>query len=277
MAFTRATGKHRAPSRLTRTGAKAAGVATLAATGVIGSLASPALAAEAAPAAGETGLSQIISIENTLADRIDAQAAEQQHQADVAQKRAAAEAKAKKQAEARKKAAVKAAKAKEAAKKKAAARAEARESVSRAARSTARTALGASYRLPVAGSFVTTGYESSGSLWSSGSHSGIDFHAASGSSVVAVGAGTVVEAGWGGAYGNNIVLQMTDGTYTQYGHLSSIGVSVGQSVGAGQRIGLSGSTGNSTGPHLHFEARTTPSYGSDMDPVAYLRAHGVTV
>ncbi|MYY01123.1 MULTISPECIES: M23 family metallopeptidase [unclassified Streptomyces] len=279
MAFTRATGKHRAPGRLTRTGAKAVGVATLAATG---SLASPALAAGAgtAPAADETGLAQIMSIEHTLADRIDAQAAAQQHQADVAQKKAAAEAKAKKKAEARKKAAEKAARAKAKAKAKAeaAARAEkARETASRAARSSARATPGTSYQLPVAGSYVTTGYKSSGSLWSSGSHSGIDFHAASGSSVVAVGAGTVVEAGWGGAYGNNIVLRMTDGTYTQYGHLSSIGVTVGQSVGAGQRIGLSGSTGNSTGPHLHFEARTTPSYGSDMDPVAYLRAHGVTV
>ncbi|NEC68936.1 M23 family metallopeptidase [Streptomyces sp. SID9727] len=239
MAFTRATGKHRAPSRLTRGGAKVVGVATLAACGVIGSLASPALAADAgtAPAATETGLSQLLAIENTLADRIDAQA-------------------------------------KEAAKAKAEAT---REASARAGRSTARTALGSSYRLPVAGSYVTTGYKSSGSLWSSGSHSGIDFHAASGSSVVAVGAGTVVEAGWGGAYGNNIVLRMADGTYTQYGHLSSIGVSVGQSVAAGQQIGLSGSTGNSTGPHLHFEARTTPSYGSDMDPVAYLRAHGVSV
>ncbi|MDF9807199.1 murein DD-endopeptidase MepM/ murein hydrolase activator NlpD [Streptomyces sp. HB372] len=105
----------------------------------------------------------------------------------------------------------------------------------------------------------------------------MDFQAASGSSVVAVGAGTVVEAGWGGAYGNNIVLRMTDGTYTQYGHLSSIGVSVGQSVSSGQQIGLSGSTGNSTGPHLHFEARTTPDYGSDMDPVGYLRSHGLNV
>ncbi|TRV80065.1 M23 family metallopeptidase [Streptomyces sp. 130] len=273
MAFTRATGKHRAPSRLTRVGAKAVGVTTLAAGGVIGSLASPALAADAgtAPAAGETGLSQLIAIENTLADRIDAQAAAQRHQAEAAEKKAAA----RKKAEAvKKKAAEKAAKAKEAAKAKARA---AREASARAGRSTTRTALGSSYRLPVAGSYVTTGYKSSGSLWSSGSHSGIDFHAASGSSVVAVGAGTVVEAGWGGAYGNNIVLRMTDGTYTQYGHLSSIGVSGGQSVAAGQQIGLSGSTGNSTGPHLHFEARTTPSYGSDMDPVAYLRAHGVNV
>ena len=271
MAFTRATGKHRAPSRLTRTGAKAVGIATLATTGVIGSLASPALAADAgtAPAATETGLSQILTIETGLADRIEAQATAQQHLADVAEKKAAAKAKAKKKAEAAKKqAAARAAKAKAKA---------AREASARAGRSTARTALGASYRLPVAGSYVTTGYKSSGSLWSSGSHSGIDFHAASGSSVVAVGAGTVVEAGWGGAYGNNIVLRMADGTYTQYGHLSSIGVSVGQSVAAGRQIGLSGSTGNSTGPHLHFEARTTPSYGSDMDPVAYLRAHGVSV
>ncbi|MFF1924519.1 M23 family metallopeptidase [Streptomyces sp. NPDC058221] len=270
MAFTRATGKHRAPSRLTRCGAKAVGIATLATTGVIGSMASPALAADTeTPVTGETGLTQVIAIEGDLADRIAAQADVQQHQADVAAKaKAEAEAKAKKKAEAKARAAAKA---------KAAARAEkARESKARAARSAERARLG-TFQLPVAGSYVSTGYKSSGSMWSSGSHSGIDFHAASGSSVVAVGAGTVVEAGWGGAYGNNIVLRMTDGTYTQYGHLSSIGVSVGQSIGQGQQIGLSGSTGNSTGPHLHFEARTTPSYGSDMDPVAYLRAHGVTV
>ncbi|MER5617033.1 MULTISPECIES: M23 family metallopeptidase [unclassified Streptomyces] len=267
MAFTRATGKHRAPSRLTRRSAKVVGVAALATTGVIGGLAAPAFAADSdTPSASETGLSQVIAIDKTLADRIDAQADAQQHQADAAAK---AKAEAHRKAEAKKKAEAKA-------KAEAERAAEARAEKARAARSAERTRLGA-FRLPVAGSYVTTGYKSSGSLWSSGSHSGIDFHAASGSSVVAVGAGTVVEAGWGGAYGNNIVLRMTDGTYTQYGHLSSIGVSVGQSVGAGQQIGLSGSTGNSTGPHLHFEARTTPSYGSDMDPVAYLRAHGVNV
>lgn len=265
MAFTRATGKHRAPSRTTCRGAKAVGIATLATAGVIGSLASPALAADTeAPAAGDTGLSQIIAIEGGLAARIEAQADAQRHQAAEAKAEAEAKAKARKKAEAKKKA-------------EAAARAEeARESRARAARSAERARLG-TFRLPVAGSYVSTGYESSGSLWSSGSHSGIDFHAASGTPVVAVGAGTVVEAGWGGAYGNNIVLRMSDGTYTQYGHLSSIDVSVGQSVDGGHRIGLSGATGNATGPHLHFEARTTPSYGSDMDPVAYLRAHGVSV
>ncbi|MFB6503880.1 M23 family metallopeptidase [Streptomyces sp. NPDC002466] len=267
MAFTRATGKHRAPSRLTRGSAKAVGVATLATTGVIGGLASPALAAGSdAPSAGGAGLNQVIAIDAALADQIEAQADAQQHRADVVAK---AKAQAKKKAEAEKKAeARKKAEAKRAA--------EERAEEARAARSAERARLGA-FRLPVAGSYVSTGYKSGGSLWSSGSHSGVDFHAASGSSVVAVGAGTVVEAGWGGAYGNNIVLRMTDGTYTQYGHLSSIGVSVGQSVGAGQQIGLSGSTGNSTGPHLHFEARTTPEYGSDVDPVAYLRAHGVNV
>ncbi|MBK3585520.1 M23 family metallopeptidase [Streptomyces microflavus] len=271
MAFTRATGKHRAPSRLTRRGAQAAGIAALATTGVLGSLASPAAAADSeAPKTAESGLTQAIALDATLAQQIEAQAQAQHQQAE-----ALAKAKAKAAAEAKVKAAK--AKAKAEAQRKAEARAEEiREEKARAARAAERARLNA-FHLPVAGSHVTTGYKTGGSLWSSGSHSGVDFMAASGSSVVAVGAGTVVEAGWGGAYGNNIVLRMTDGTYTQYGHLSSIGVSVGQSVTSGQQIGLSGSTGNSTGPHLHFEARTTPEYGSDMDPVGYLRSHGLNV
>ncbi|RST19941.1 M23 family metallopeptidase [Streptomyces sp. WAC04770] len=259
MAFTRATGKHRAPSRLTRRSAHVAGVAALATTGVLGTLASPATAADSEAAqAVETGLTQAITLDATLAEQLDAQARAQHQQAADA-----ARAKAKAAAEAKAKAAKARAK-------------EIREEKARAARAAERARLNA-FHLPVAGSYVTTGYKSGGALWSSGSHSGVDFRAASGSSVVAVGAGTVVEAGWGGAYGNNVVLRMADGTYTQYGHLSSITVSVGQSVTSGQRIGLSGSTGNSTGPHLHFEARTTPEYGSDMDPVAYLRSHGVNV
>ncbi|MFE9823909.1 M23 family metallopeptidase [Streptomyces sp. NPDC005791] len=266
MAFIRATGKHRAPSRLTRKSAEVAGIAALATAGVIGTTASPALAADS-EAVTATGLTQTVALDTTLAAQIGAQAKAQQHQADIA-----AEVKAEAEAKAKAKA-----KAKAEAKRKAEARAaEAREAEARAARAAERARLN-SFHLPVAGSHVTTGYKSGGALWSSGSHSGVDFQAASGTSVVAVGAGTVVEAGWGGAYGNNIVLRMNDGTYTQYGHLSSIGVSVGQSVGSGEQIGISGSTGNSTGPHLHFEARTTPEYGSDMDPVAYLRAHGVQV
>ncbi|MEU1851001.1 M23 family metallopeptidase [Streptomyces sp. NPDC019990] len=265
MAFTRATGKHRRPSRIQRGTAHAAGVAALATTGVIGTVAVPAFAAE--PAAEQTGLTPVVTIGDTVAQQVDAQAA--------AQKQAAEEAAAKRKAEeaARKRAAEIAEKAKEAAKK---AAEEAREAKERAAREAERKLLG-SFVSPIPGSYVSTGYKTGGAVWSSGSHTGVDFHAATGTPVHAVGMGTVVEAGWGGSYGNQVVIKMNDGTYTQYGHLSSISVSVGQQVTPGQQIGLSGATGNVTGAHLHFEARTSPEYGSDIDPVAYLRSHGVNL
>jgi murein DD-endopeptidase MepM/ murein hydrolase activator NlpD len=258
MAFTRATGKHRRPSRIQRSTARAAGVAALATTGVVGTLTAPALAAE--PAVEQTGLTPVVNIGDTVAEQIDAQAAAQQHAAEVAEaERKAAEA-------ARKKAAQAAAEAAE----------RAREAKERAAREAERKRLN-TYVSPIAGSYVSTGYKSGGAVWSSGSHTGVDFHAASGTPVRSVGMGTVVEAGWGGSYGNQIVIRMNDGTYTQYGHLSSIGVSVGQQVTPGTQIGLSGATGNVTGAHLHFEARMSQEYGSDIDPVAYLRSHGVGV
>jgi hypothetical protein len=72
-------------------------------------------------------------------------------------------------------------------------------------------------------------------------------------------------------------VKMSDGKYTQYAHLSKISVSKGQTVKARQEIGLSGATGNVSGPHLHFEARTGPAYASDIDPVAYLRSHGLSL
>ncbi|MEW1994188.1 LysM peptidoglycan-binding domain-containing M23 family metallopeptidase [Streptomyces coelicoflavus] len=133
------------------------------------------------------------------------------------------------------------------------------------------------YTSPVAGGTVGTPYHQSGSMWSSGYHTGTDFVVPTGTSLKAVGAGTVVSAGWGGAYGNQVVIQLADGHYAQYAHLSSLSVSAGQSVTAGQQVGLSGATGNVTGPHLHFEIRTTPDYGSDIDPIAFLRSHGVSV
>ena len=88
-----------------------------------------------------------------------------------------------------------------------------------------------------------------------GGHSGTDMCAPSGTAVVAARSGTVVGAsyGWNGGYGNIISINH-GGSTTRYAHLSSIGVSAGQQVGAGQYIGASGSTGRSTGPHLHFEA-----------------------
>ncbi|AZM59635.1 MULTISPECIES: M23 family metallopeptidase [unclassified Streptomyces] len=257
MAFTRAPGKHRRPSRTQRGTARVAGVAALAGGGVVGSLAAPALAAE--PAAAQTGLTPVVTLGDAVADRIDAQAAAQHEAA-----REAAETAARKAAE-------------QAAREKAAEEAEkARAEKERAAREAERKRLN-TFVSPIPGSYVSTAYGSGGAVWSSGTHTGIDFHAASGTPVQSVGVGTVVEAGWGGAYGNQVVIKMNDGTFTQYGHLSSVSVSVGQQVAAGQQIGLSGATGNVTGAHLHFEARTTAEYGSDLDPVAYLRGHGVNL
>ena len=132
------------------------------------------------------------------------------------------------------------------------------------------------YVAPVPGKH-TTNYRASGANWSSGSHTGIDFPVSTGTSVKAITSGTVVTAGWGGAYGNEVVVKHADGHYSQYGHLSALSVSVGQTVSAGQQIGLSGATGNVTGPHLHFEVRTGPAYGSDIDPVAFLASHGISV
>ncbi|WP_449351919.1 transglycosylase family protein [Streptomyces shaanxiensis] len=122
-----------------------------------------------------------------------------------------------------------------------------------------------------------TPYHKAGSSWSKGYHTGVDFAVPTGTTVKAVAAGKVVASGWGGSFGYQVVVRHGDGRYTQYAHLSAISVKSGQTVGAGQRIGRSGSTGNSTGPHLHFEVRTGPGFGSDIDPVAYLRAGGVRI
>ncbi|MET9154940.1 transglycosylase family protein [Streptomyces griseoflavus] len=122
-----------------------------------------------------------------------------------------------------------------------------------------------------------TPYHKAGSSWSKGYHTGVDFPVPTGTTVKSVGAGTVVSAGWEGSFGYQVVVRHTDGRFSQYAHLSAISVKNGQSVGAGQRIGRSGSTGNSSGPHLHFEVRTGPGFGSDVDPIAYLRAGGVRI
>ncbi|MEW2517365.1 transglycosylase family protein [Actinacidiphila alni] len=133
-----------------------------------------------------------------------------------------------------------------------------------------------SYTLPVHAP-IGTPYHASGSSWASGYHTGVDFLVGTGTSVKSVADGTVVTAGWGGSYGYQVVIRHADGDYSQYGHLSQISVKAGQKVNSGQRIGRSGSTGNATGPHLHFEIRTGPDYGDDIDPLHYLRAHGVSV
>ncbi|MFH8579569.1 LysM peptidoglycan-binding domain-containing M23 family metallopeptidase [Streptomyces zaomyceticus] len=142
--------------------------------------------------------------------------------------------------------------------------------------STAGTTSSSGWFAPVSGG-MSTPYRASGSMWSSGYHTGVDFMASTGTTIVAVGPGTVYSAGNGGAYGNQVVIQHADGTFSQYAHLSSISVSAGQTVSGGEQIGLSGATGNVTGPHLHFEIRTGPEYGSDIDPISALRQHGVNI
>ncbi|GAB2852846.1 hypothetical protein GCM10027074_19680 [Streptomyces deserti] len=129
---------------------------------------------------------------------------------------------------------------------------------------------------PVSGPLGTP-YHKAGSAWSKGYHTGVDFPVPTGTSVKSVAAGSVVSAGWEGSFGYQVVIRHQDGRYSQYAHLSAISVKTGQTVGAGQRIGRSGSTGNSSGPHLHFEVRTGPGFGTDIDPVAYLRAGGVRI
>ncbi|MFI0822184.1 M23 family metallopeptidase [Streptomyces sp. NPDC021098] len=137
------------------------------------------------------------------------------------------------------------------------------------------------WETPVAKFVLGARFGLAGNLWSH-NHSGQDFVVPTGTPVRAAHTGVVVKAGpYGGgdgpAYGNAIVIKHDDQTYSQYAHLSRIDVRIGQSVTTGQQIGLSGDTGNTTGPHLHFEIRTTPNYGSAVEPLAFLRAHGVKV
>ena len=98
-------------------------------------------------------------------------------------------------------------------------------------------------------------------------HQGLDIGANMGTPVTAAASGTIISAGWYGGYGNYILIDHGGGMSTGYGHLSRIYVSNGQQVQRGQAIGAVGSTGASTGPHLHFEVRMS---GKPVDPTAYL-------
>ncbi|MFF2476985.1 M23 family metallopeptidase [Streptomyces sp. NPDC058066] len=134
---------------------------------------------------------------------------------------------------------------------------------------------------PVQSYKLSAGFGLGGNMWSH-KHSGQDFAVPIGTNVMAAHGGTVVKAGPNGggdgpAYGNAIVIKHANGTYSQYAHLSRIDVHIGQTVSTGQHIALSGNTGNSSGPHLHFEIRTTPNYGSAVNPVNFLKSMGVSV
>ena len=115
---------------------------------------------------------------------------------------------------------------------------------------------------PVSGP-VTSGF---GSRWGR-MHEGIDIAVGSGTPVHAAAAGTIIYAGWMEGYGNLVVIDHGNGLSTAYGHNSSLASAVGQTVSAGQVIAYSGSTGHSTGPHVHFEVRVN---GAPVDPLGYL-------
>lgn len=94
-------------------------------------------------------------------------------------------------------------------------------------------------------------------------HSGVDIGAPYGAAVACAGNGTVISAGWNGGYGNCVMVDIGNGLVALYGHLSAINVSAGETVSAGQTVGLVGSTGNSTGAHCHYEVRL---YGTAISP-----------
>jgi len=100
-------------------------------------------------------------------------------------------------------------------------------------------------------------------------HTGIDFRGNSGEPVRATAAGTVTAAGWSGGYGRMVEVEHANGVSTRYGHLSEIDVKVGQTIKFGQVVGRLGSTGRSTGPHVHYETRVD---GEAVDPEKFLRA-----
>lgn len=182
---------------------------------------------------------------STTADGVAAQAAAQGKAADAAKKQASD---AKKKAEDKKKAAKKNA---------------------------------ASWKTPVKKYTLTASYGTGGARWAA-KHSGQDFAVPIGTTVTAAHTGTVVKAGPNGAgdgpaYGNAVVIKHSNGKYSQYAHLSKVNVKIGQHVKTGQKIALSGNTGNSSGPHLHFEIRTTPNYGSALNPAAFLRSVHVSI
>lgn len=128
------------------------------------------------------------------------------------------------------------------------------------------------YVLPIHDYHLSAGFGLSGPLWES-VHTGLDFGASTGTELVAVADGTVTEVAYAGAYGMRTILTLEDGTEVWYCHQLTPLVFEGEEIEIGEPLGLVGSTGNSTGPHLHLEVR--PDGGAPIDPAAWLRAAGL--
>lgn len=133
---------------------------------------------------------------------------------------------------------------------------------------------------PIGGKYdLSASFGKSGGRWAH-NHSGQDFAVKVGTPVDAVHKGTVVKAGGNGAgdgkaYGNAVVIKHGNGKFSQYAHLSEVNVKPGQTVKTGQKIAKSGNTGNSSGPHLHFEVRNSAAYGTAEDPKDAMKSLGV--
>jgi murein DD-endopeptidase MepM/ murein hydrolase activator NlpD len=129
--------------------------------------------------------------------------------------------------------------------------------------------------MPTTGFNISTWFGEAGGYWSSGYHTGIDFATAYGTPVVAVTNATVVQTGWDGPYGNQIRLHLENGDEVWYNHLSSIEVTVGETVLKGQEIGRVGDTGNAYGFHLHFEYRLAADLHDGVDPRPFFDEHSI--
>ena len=125
------------------------------------------------------------------------------------------------------------------------------------------------YIKPISGGRLSSGFgkRNTGIKGASTYHKGVDWATPTGTAVVASSSGVVTRAGWGSGYGYCVYIKHPDGRETRYGHLSKVLVSVGKTVSQGQKIALSGNTGVSSGPHLHFEILIN---GSQVNPLNYL-------
>jgi murein DD-endopeptidase MepM/ murein hydrolase activator NlpD len=120
------------------------------------------------------------------------------------------------------------------------------------------------------GYHITATFGQGGSRWAR-NHTGTDFAAPIGTPIHSVMKGVVIFANWAGPYGRQVQVRHEDGTVTWYNHMSKFSVSVGETVYAGDQVGAVGMTGNTTGPHLHFEVH--PDGGDAIDPMPWLRDH----
>lgn len=125
---------------------------------------------------------------------------------------------------------------------------------------------------PTESKTITQAYGNKSARYVRGWHTGVDIAGTTGARIYAAHDGRVIRAGWNGAYGNEVAIQHPSGLVSSYHHMTHDAVTIGQGVTAGTVIGFVGSTGQSTGPHLHFEVRIN---NEPVNPMSYLNGAGV--